>query len=141
MTPLEKRAAATRKTVARFAPREFKWGACDCARMAAWHVRQLGHTVPQVGKYRGALGARRRLTEMGFDDLPALVGSVLPEIAPAAALAGDVVAFASDDPIGAIGIVVGNGNMLAFHESWPVPVIMEMGQIDRAWSVLPSKGI
>ena len=36
---------------------------------------------------------------------------------------------------GALGIVAGNGNMLAFHELQEFPVIMTMGSIDAAWRV------
>lgn len=38
--------------------------------------------------------------------------------------------------VAALGIVVGNGNMLAFHESAETPVIMTMGRINCAWQVI-----
>lgn len=137
MSPLAKRRKITEATKARFGLRVFRWGYADCARMGAWHLRRFGYKVPQVGGYTTAITASRRLQELGFKSLPELVGSLgMEEIAPAFAMAGDVVSFAADSPIGAIGIVVGNGNMMAYHESHDTPVIMAMGVIDRAWKVI-----
>ena len=138
MTPLEKRHTATRLTIARYGAHPFKWGGCDCARIAAFHARKFGWAVPKPGGYRSAIGAAKRLKELGCVTLMDLIDRTgLPEIAPARAMMGDFVSFAADQPIGAVGIVVGNGNMMTFHESHLTPVIMSMTTIDRAWSVLP----
>lgn len=137
MTKLEKRAKALNETQAKFGTKSFKWGGCDCAKILAFHLRKFGHKVPKTGGYRSALGAKKRLNELGFETLPELVDSLgLEPIAPAFTVLGDVVSFESDDPIGGVGIVWGNGNMMCFHESFQTPVIMTMGRIDRAWRVL-----
>jgi hypothetical protein len=55
---------------------------------------------------------------------------------PAFAMIGDLVSFPSDHAIGALGIVLGNGNMLAFHEDHDGPMVMTMRQIDIAWAAI-----
>lgn len=137
MSPLEKRTRALAATQSKFGAKSFKWGGCDCAKMAAFHLRKLGHKVPKTGGYRSALGAKKRLNQLGFGTLPDLIDALgLKVIVPAFALPGDLVSFACDDPIGGVGIVWGNGNMMAFHESHLTPVVMTMGQIDRVWQVV-----
>jgi hypothetical protein len=137
MTKLEKRVKALYETQKKFGASPFKWGGCDCAKVLAFHLKKLGYKVPKTGGYRSALGAKKRLKELGFETLPDLVDSLgLEPIAPASTILGDVVSFQSDDPIGGLGIVWGNGNMMAFHESCLTPVIMTMGKIDKAWRVL-----
>lgn len=123
----------------RFRDREFGWGSVDCAKMVAFHLKQLGHKVrlSKAGQYKTAASAVAALKRLGYTTLPdAMDGHGFPRIAPAAALIGDVVSFASDHEIGALGIVVGNGNMMAFHELHALPVIMSMGRIDTGWKVL-----
>lgn len=137
MKPIEKRAIALNETQKKFGAKPFKWGGCDCAKILSFHLRQFGHKTPKTGGYRSAIGAKKRLGELGFDTLPDLVDSLgLEAIPPAFAILGDVVSFESDDPIGGLGIVWGNGNMMAFHESVLTPVIMTMGKIDKAWKVI-----
>jgi hypothetical protein len=139
LPPLVRRQRAVAATQARFQGKVFAWGSVDCAKMVAFHLKQLGHKVQlsKAGQYKTALSAKAALKRLGFDDLPtAMDGQGFERIAPAFALIGDVVSFASDHEIGALGIVVGNGNMMAFHESHEHPVIMTMNQIDSAWRVL-----
>ena len=134
-TPLERRHANTRATMQKFGAKTFKWGGCDCAKLAAFHLRRFGHTPPQTGGYRSLRTAKARIAALGFETMPDLIASLLPEIPPASALMGDVVSFACADALGGIGIVIGNGNMMCFHENYQTPVIMTMGAIDIAWRV------
>lgn len=137
MKPLVKRQKITAATKQRFEKRAFRWGYSDCGRILAWHLNRFGHKPPKAGGYTTALGAKKRLIELGYANMTELMDDMgLEVIGLARALPGDIVAFSSDDPVGAIGIVVGNGNMLAFHEDHDLPVIMTMGKIDRAWSVM-----
>lgn len=133
---LVKRGKLTQATVEHFASKPFRWGGNDCARMAAHHVKRFGHKVPKPGGYRSALGAAKRLKELGCANIHELVDLAgLEAIAPAYAMMGDIVGFEADNQMGGIGIVVGNGNMLAFHEMALTPPIMTMGKIDKAWRV------
>ncbi|MDQ5915939.1 MAG: hypothetical protein QG584_1832 [Pseudomonadota bacterium] len=139
MNALVRRQKAVQATMERFRDRAFAWGSVDCAKMVAFHLKQMGHKVrlSKAGQYKTALGATAALKRLGYETLPdAMDGHGFTRIAPAFALIGDVVSFASDHPIGALGIVVGNGNMMAFHELHTLPVIMSMGRIDTGWQVL-----
>lgn len=139
MKPLVKRKKATDATIERFRGKAFAWGSVDCAKMVAFHLKQLGHKVrlSKAGPYKTARGAKGALKRLGYDTLPeAMDGHGFERIAPAFALVGDVVSFDADHEIGALGIVVGNGNMLAFHEAQELPVVMTMGKILTAWRVL-----
>lgn len=139
VNPLVRRQKAVRATMARFAGREFALGSVDCAKLAAFHLKQLGHKVrlSKAGHYKTLLGAQAALRRMGYETLPdALDGHGLTRIAPAFAVLGDIVTFESGFAIGALGIVHGNGNMLSFHESHAGLVVMSMGRIDAAWSTL-----
>lgn len=138
MKPLVKRQRAVEATMERFRGKGFAFGSVDCARMAAFHLKQMGHKVrlSRAGQYSTLVGAQAALKRLGYETLPdAMDGHGFERIAPAFALMGDIVTFASEHPIGALGIVIGNGNMLAFHESHEMPVVMTMGQIDAAWRV------
>lgn len=140
MNPLVRRQKAVEATKAKFASKTFTFGSVDCAKMAAFHLKRLGHTVrlSKAGQYKTLKGAIGALKKLGYDTLPeAMDGMGFERIAPAFALIGDIVSFPCEHPIGALGIVVGNGNMLAFHEAHEYPVIMEMRTIDAAWKVLP----
>lgn len=139
MKPLIRRQKAVEATMERFRGKAFAWGSVDCAKMVAFHLKQLGIKVrlSKAGTYKTAIGARGALKRLGYDNLTAAMdGHGFERIAPAFAMMGDVVAFASDHEIGALGIVTGNGNMLAFHEAHDQPVVMTMSSIDTAWRVI-----
>jgi len=139
MKPLVLRQKATAATMERFRSKAFAWGSVDCAKMAAFHLKQFGHKVrlSKAGQYKTALGAGAALKRLGYDDLPAAMdGHGFERIPLAFALMGDIVSFPCDHAIGALGIVAGNGNMLAFHEDHHAPVIMSMNVIDTAWRVI-----
>lgn len=136
MTDLIKRMELTELTRQKFYGKKFGWGTCDCAKVAAFHARKFGWKVPTTGEYRSYRTAKQALKKLGVDSIPELVAATgLREIPPAFAMVGDIVSFASDADIGAVGIVIGNGNMLAFHESVDTAAIISMGVIDKAWSI------
>lgn len=131
-----RRAVLTENTRAKFYGRPFKWGSSDCAKAAAYHLKQFGWKVPPPGRYATAGGARERLAAMGFETLPDLVASIgMAEMPWSRVLPGDLVSFASDHDLGALGIVLGNGLMLGFHEDAIGMATLRMIDIDRAWSV------
>jgi hypothetical protein len=137
--PLIKRQQAVKATMERFHGKSFVLGSVDCMKMVGFHLKRLGIKVPfaKGGPYKSALSAQAALRRAGHKTVMDVMDSLgLERIAPAAALIGDVVACPADNPLGALAIVVGNGNMLAFHESHEQPVIMTMGMVDTAWRVL-----
>jgi hypothetical protein len=135
---MTRRVAAAQATLDHFEGKPFAWGSCDCSRIIAWHLRKLGHKpgVARFGNYRTALGARAALTRGGFASLADVIDAIgLPRIAPAAALVGDIVQGESGDPFGAMGIYLGNGAMLGFHEDAPGATKLRRIALSTAWSV------
>lgn len=138
MKPLVRRKKATDGTIARFGGKAFAWGSVDCGKVVAFHLKQFGVKVrlSKAGQYRSAASAVAALRKLGYETLPeAMDGHGFARIPYASALVGDIVSFPGDHEIGALGIVVGNGNMLAFHELHDGLVIMSMGMIDACWKV------
>ena len=131
-----KRTVLTEKTKDRFYGKPFAWGTSDCARMVAFHARAFGWKTPKVGSYRSEASALKYLKELGFSNIAELVSSHgLKEIAPARVLIGDIVTFESTSETGALGIAIGNGNMLGFHDSVEGGAILSMASIEKAWSI------
>jgi len=139
--PMVRRAAAAQATLDTWSKRPFRLGFADCVRMTAAHLRLLGHHVklPPSGSYRTAKSALKALREAGHDTLHAALSTIgLEEIAPASAIVGDVMMVDGGDEFGALGICVGNGRVLLYHEEIATgavtaqPVIMI-----AAWRVNP----
>ncbi|PZQ56276.1 MAG: hypothetical protein DI555_06585 [Novosphingobium pentaromativorans] len=140
MTPLERRHAATEATLARYRGRAFKWGSVDCAKVAAFHLKKLGHkiAISKAGAYQSDFGAARALKRLGYSTLAEMADGIgLVAIAPARMLLGDVALIPSEGAIGALGIYAGNGNIFCFHEDHDALVTFKPTEILRAWSVLP----
>ncbi|WP_336974160.1 DUF6950 family protein [Sphingobium aromaticiconvertens] len=115
MSDLIRRADATRKTLAKYRRRAFDWrGRSTCIHLARYHLRNMGHTPPPVPDFRSALGARRALDRLGFADLAALFDSMLPRIAPAAMLVGDLAVLQGDEGFDSI-VVSAGGKLLGYH--------------------------
>ncbi|WP_313437301.1 DUF6950 family protein [Novosphingobium sp.] len=141
MTPLERRHAAIEATMAKFRDQPFEWGRVDCARVAAFHLKQLGYkiAISKAGRYTTMLGAAKALNRLGYSSLAEMAdGLCLIPITPARMLLGDVVELVGDSPIGTVGLYAGNGNVFCFHEDQPTLVTFKPnpGSILRAWSVL-----
>lgn len=138
MSPLELRHAAIEATMARYRDRPFKWGSVDCAKVAAFHLKKLGHpiSISKAGSYSSMLGATRALHRLGYASLAEMAdGLGLAHIAPARMLLGDIAEIEGEGP-GAIGLYAGNGNLFCFHEDHPGLVTFMPNRIIRAWSVL-----
>lgn len=136
MNELVKRMKFTEQTKEKFFGKPFAWGSCDCGKIAAFHMRKFGWKVPPTGRYKNLIGARKNLKELGCSTIEQLVTKIgLKEIPASFTMVGDIVSFQSDADTGAIGIVIGNGNMLAFHESAIGLAVVSMTNIDKAWSV------
>lgn len=104
--------------------------------MAAFHLKQMGHKpqLAKAGSYSSALTARAALKRTGFDTLAAAIdGLGLPRIAPAEAWVGDIVMGDSGDVFGAIGVMLGNGAMIGFHEEAIGATVMRQIQLQAAW--------
>jgi hypothetical protein len=116
---LPARQAITGETIKRWQGRAFAWGTADCARLVLCHLKRCGArpALGTAGTWRSALGAARALGRAGFANLGEALDAVgLPRIAPAFAMIGDVVQLPSPDRFEALGIVLGNGRVLAWIE-------------------------
>ncbi|WP_037462623.1 DUF6950 family protein [Sphingobium herbicidovorans] len=139
MTPLERRHAAIEATMARYRDRPFEWGKVDCAKVAAFHLKRLGHKIliSKAGSYSSPLGASRALRRLGYATLAEMADGIgLTPIPYARMLLGDIAEMPAEAPLGAIGIYAGNGNLFCFHEDHPGLVTFAPDRILRAWSVL-----
>lgn len=138
-----RRQAATAATAERFRAKPFHFGAADCVRMVAFHLKKLGHKVAlaKAGSYSSALGAKRALKRSGYSSLAdALDRHGLERITPAAAMMGDILLLPSSDEFEALAVVLGNGRAIAYHagvgpESGAVNI--QPLEILAAWRVEP----
>lgn len=120
MNDLELRVAATSKTFDKFNGQALVLGKMDCARMVAFHLRQLGHkfSLLKGGHYSNEVGARLALKKLGVSSLSEIMDMHFPRYdAPAQALVGDVMCVEGDGGMGdAMQVVLHRGNGLGFHD-------------------------
>lgn len=141
---LVSRIAAAQATIDRFLDQEFQWGANDCAHLAAFAIRSLGHADPlakidSYGTRRNALKAMRRAGITSFADHIERLG--FEPIAPAMALPGDIVGIPADQDDEAkgwvaLGVAIGQDRVLAFADGrcrWG-----PTSACSHAWRVLPA---
>lgn len=115
----------------------FDWGDFDCGpNWVGRHVEVMTGvdlTGPYRGDYSDAAGALRLIRKAGFKDLGDLVSFHLQEIHPSRARLGDIMAFASETPIGcSLGICNGE-RVLVLGEKGVVSV--DRLAAVRAWRV------
>ncbi|MCG7350042.1 DUF6950 family protein [Sphingomonas sp. ACRSK] len=139
MSELLRRQHAAQAAVDRFKGQPLAYGKNDCARLAAFVLRKMGHRpqLAKAGSYRTALGAARALQRSGFEDLAAAIDAIgLPRIAPAAAWVADLVLLPAEGPFGgALSVAVGNGRVLGYHEDVDGADILQPVQYLAAWRV------
>ena len=137
--PLVRRTEITQATLDRFIGRAFAWGQADCAQLAAFHLRAMGHKVllSKAGRYRSALGAAKALKRAGFANLTeALDAHGLEQIAPASALPGDIIAIPHDPKQPeALMIVLTNGRVLGWVDDVEGAAVLQPVQYLRGWRV------
>ena len=142
MTPsfeMVRRVEVTQRTLDHFKGRPFAFGRSDCVRLAAFHLRLMGYrpALARGGSYDSALGARAALRRAGFADLAAAVDALLPRVPPASAIVGDIVQGEGDTPFDALGVALGNGRIIGFHEDAGGAVVMQMRAMTLAWRATP----
>lgn len=112
---LEARRVATEKVVARFRARPFSWtGRRTCIHLARAQMVALGHRPPKLPDLRSARAARRALVATGHPDLISLLDGVVPRIAPAEMLIGDLALMEGDALFDALVLSAG-GKVLGYH--------------------------
>lgn len=109
------RAAATARTLAKYRSLPFSWqDRVTCLHLARHHLRQMGHRPPPIPAFRSPIGAKRALAKAGFPNMAALLDSLLPRIAPAAAMVGDLGLLEGSDGFDSI-VVNAGGKWLGYH--------------------------
>lgn len=106
----------------RFHEKSYKPGVRDCPLMGLHVLRALGVSVPWAKglKWKTEAEGLRALKALGFQNLIEAVDSLgLPRIAPATALAADLIALPTSHQLGALAVCMGNGNLLAFTDQSP----------------------
>lgn len=110
------RVEAANATVKKYIGKSLKWGSVDCLQIAAYCLRKLGHQKPTDGvrPYKTASGALRSFREAGYASLIDAVDAYgLTPIAPAMAMAGDIIAYPGIGFGGyGLGIALGDNKML-----------------------------
>lgn len=88
---LIRRERALAATMEKFAGKAFDLGGADCIQLVHFHLVKMGHKgLPDPGGYASPAGVTKRLKALGFDNLEQLFDSLLPRIAPAFMLPGDI---------------------------------------------------
>lgn len=136
---LIRRRDAAQAVLDRFADNPHAWGSYDCGQMLLTQLRGVDHTVKLagVGTYKTMIGAKRALRRLGYPSLTAYMDAHYPRIPPAFAIVGDVIALPSVGPLDAIGICLGNGRAIAYHESAVGAVVVQPIEMLAAWRVDP----
>lgn len=136
--PLIRRRDAAQKTLDAWSGRPMKLGTADCVRMAASHLRLLGYKVklPAAGSYRTVNSAMKALGARGFGSVEdALDAMGLERIAPAEAIVGDLIMMPGVDNLGGLGIALGNGRVVAYHEDAIGAAVLQPVEYVAAWRV------
>lgn len=141
MTEIERRVAAAQATLDEFKDVPFRLGSRDCVRLAAAHLRRMGHQVrlPPTNSYRTLRMAKTRLNQRGHEDLIEAIDAMgLERIAPAAALPGDVLMIPAEimDDVnlgGGLAIALGNGKAVGYHEDAVGACVLEPIMFVTAW--------
>ena len=133
MNDMLRRNAALQKTVNKYRGKAFAWGKFDCVNMARSHLVAMKHRkLPKLPRYKNALGAKRALKKMGHNSLESLFDSLLPRIAPAEMLPGDIVMMEGEETFDAISISTGY-KTFGWHGDTDKTVIMVPLEIKAAW--------
>jgi hypothetical protein len=133
MSDLERRRIATEATKAKYDHLPLDFRTADCARMIRYHLLQMGHKPPMLPRYRSLIGAQRAIKATG--GLISVLDDLLPRIAPARMLIGDVAVGAGDG--GEAGWICVGYKMMGWHQDHDTPVAMsiDLNNVTAAWRV------
>lgn len=128
-----RRNAALQKTADKYRGKPFVWGKFDCVKMARSHLVAMGHRgLPKVKPYKSAVGAKSSLKAARHKDLESLFDSILPRIAPAEMLPGDLALMQGDGLFDAVTICVGR-KQLGWFEGEDEAVMIVPYSLKAAW--------
>ena len=136
MTLIQRRDATTR-TLNRFRGVNFDWSGVTCAHLAHAHLSEMGHDVPNIPQFDTALGAARALQSLGWDSVSDMLDSLLPRIAPASMLLGDLALIKGAGGLDAIFICAGPLKVFGWRDDTPELVLLDVSldELQGAWRV------
>lgn len=113
----------------------FAWGKLDCALFAAGAILAQTGVDPAAsfrGRYRSQASAFRAVKRAGFDSVRAVLSSMTPEIPPAFARRGDIVA----DGNGSLGVCIGQDALFVGEEEGVAGFVrLPLAQWSTAWRI------
>lgn len=138
MIELERRRVATKKTLRRFRGKVFNWRAgITCVHLARFHMRAMGHKPETMPRIRSALAAQRALKQRGWESVGHMLDSMLPRIAPAQMMMGDLAMVPGEGGLDALFVCAGPLKLFGWREDAPALVLLDigMGEVAGAWRV------
>lgn len=130
---LIRRQQATQATLVKFRNKPFDWKkAVTCVHMARFHLRKMGHKVPELPRIRGVIGATRALRERGWANVADMLDdqASLERIAPAFMKVGDLAVLPGDEVMDSIVICAGTHKLLGWHQDWAGGMIEMEASLD-----------
>lgn len=138
MKEMLRRKEATEATLARYRHKAFDWGkGITCVHLARAQLRAMGHKPPTLPRFRSALAARREMQARGWANVEDMLDALLPRIAPARMMLGDLAVAQSGDGMGSIMICAGPHKLLGWHDDAAELVVLDVGldELAGAWSL------
>lgn len=133
---LERRRIATEKTLARYRGKAFDWSkGVTCVHLARFHLRNMGHRVPTLPRFRSALGAKKALKAGGWGSVSDMLDGMLPRIAATEMVLGDLGIVPGDAGMDAIFICAGPRKVFGWREDADGLVVLNvsMDELGAAW--------
>jgi hypothetical protein len=123
MSDLIRRQRAIAATRSAFEGKSHRFGAVDCVKVFAKHVRNMGHKralgLAKAGSYHSPKGAVAALRRAGFGRVSeALDKAGFERIAPAAALPGDLLVAPGSHGLDAVMMAIDGREVMGFHEDF-----------------------
>jgi hypothetical protein len=135
---MERRRVATEKTRKRYRGKVFDWSrGITCVHLARQHLRNMGHKPETLPRFRSALGAKRALKERGWPSVTAMLDEMLPRIAPAQMMLGDLAVVPGEGGMDAIFVCAGPLKVFGWRDDAPEMVLLDIGldELTGAWRV------
>jgi hypothetical protein len=138
LNPVE-RAAVTKATADKFRGKPLSYAeGVTCLHMLREHMLAFGYSPPAIPDFSDPKGARKALRTTGHRTIRGLLGDMLERIPPAQMRVGDVV-LGPGTPFEAVGINVGGGKFLGWHDDGRhglVNIMIDVGALIGAWRLI-----
>lgn len=133
---LLRRQAATAATLSRYRHKAFDWrSGVTCVHLARFHLKQMGHKVPTVPRFRSEFAGLRAMKTRGWENVSDMLDSMLDRISPAAMMLGDLVVLESSDGIGSIMVSADSSKLLGWREDADQMIVLDVAphELGGAW--------